>query len=34
VDGALQYFDTEEEARKSAEGFIQSIIDKLIDERD
>ena len=26
VDGALQYFDTEEEARRSAEGFVQRVM--------
>ena len=34
ADGKMQYFDTEEEARLIAEGFVQSIIDRLIDERD
>lgn len=34
IDGALRYFDTEEEARRNAEGSVQSIIDKLVDERD
>ena len=34
IHGALEYFDSEEEARINAEASVQSIIDKLIDGRD